>query len=367
LGRDPGRQAGRGHEESGAALRTRARLAQRARRLAVRARPRRSHGHSPQVDPGTVSISTSLVITEVAAAVIERPGEFLLAKRPEGKPYPGYWEFPGGKIERGESARDALARELREELGIEVREATPWVTRVYAYTHATVRLHFFRVTAWSGEPRPLEDQAIAWQRVGQPDVAPMLPANAPILAALALPAVMVVSSAQASGLDAWIADLTDAAMREPLLVQIREKRWDRQRMQHLLSRALARAEPFGARIVVNSDCGDFPQATGIHLTAGALMRASARPAHALAGASCHDERELDHAAALGLDYVVIGPVKPTKSHSGAAPLGWDRFEALARDRPMPSFAIGGLTRADLSEARLRGAHGVALLGAAFER
>jgi 8-oxo-dGTP diphosphatase len=114
-------------------------------------------------------------ITEVAAAVIERPGEFLLAQRPEGKPYPGYWEFPGGKIERGEDARAALVRELREELGIEVREATPWITRVYAYTHATVRLHFFKVTRWEGEPQPLEDQAIRWQRVEAPDVSPMLP------------------------------------------------------------------------------------------------------------------------------------------------------------------------------------------------
>src|SRR4030081_305267 len=144
-------------------------------------------------------------ITEVAAAVIERPGgAFLLAQRPEGKPYPGYWEFPGGKIEPGEDARAALARELREELGIEVREATPWITRVYTYTHATVRLHFFRVRAWDGEPQPLEDQAIAWQRVEAPDVAPMLPANAPVLAALALPDVMVVSNAAADGIEDWI-------------------------------------------------------------------------------------------------------------------------------------------------------------------
>src|SRR5689334_8203321 len=162
-------------------------------------------------------------ITEVAAAVIERPGEFLLAQRPEGKPYPGYWEFPGGKIEPGEDARAALDRELREELGIEVREATPWITRVYAYTHATVRLHFFRVTAWDGEPQPLEDQAIRWQVVGAPDVSPMLPANAPVLAALALPAVMVVSDATAMGIDAWVHKLEARIAEERVLVQLREK------------------------------------------------------------------------------------------------------------------------------------------------
>jgi 8-oxo-dGTP diphosphatase len=305
--------------------------------------------------------------TEVAAAVIERDdGTFLLAQRPVGKPYAGYWEFPGGKIEAGEDARGALVRELREELGIEVREATPWITRVYAYTHATVRLHFFKVTGWHGEPQRLEDQDIRWQRVGAPDVAPMLPANAPVLAALALPAVMIVSNAAAMGIDAWIGKLGERAIDEKLLVQIREKSLNAQQVQHVLSRALARAEPFGSRVVVNSDCGSYPQCDAVHLTARALMQSTSRPARALVGASCHDKAELDHAEGIGVDYAVVGPVKASASHPGAAPMGWERFAALIRDRPMPIFAIGGLARADLAEARRRGAHGVALLGAAFE-
>ncbi|MGZ5110815.1 MAG: Nudix family hydrolase [Usitatibacter sp.] len=305
-------------------------------------------------------------ITEVAAAVIERPdGTFLLAQRPEGKPYPGYWEFPGGKIEPGEDARAALTRELREELGIETREATPWITRVYVYSHATVRLHFFRVIRWDGEPRPLEDQAIRWQRVEAPDVAPMLPANAPVLAALALPAVMVVSNARQQGVDDWINALAERALEEKLLVQVREKGLDRMRVQHVLSRALVRCEPLGSRVVVNSDCGTFPQCDGVHLTSKALMAATNRPAGSLVGASCHDEAQMAQAEKLKLDYVVVGPVKATASHPGGAVLGWERFGQLVRQRPMPSYAIGGLTRNDLPEARRHGAHGVALLSAAF--
>jgi len=304
-------------------------------------------------------------ITEVAAAVIERPGEILLAQRPGGKPYPGYWEFPGGKIEAGEDPRAALVRELKEELDIEVTEATPWITRVYAYTHATVRLHFWRVTAWRGEPKPLEDQDIRWQRVGATDVSPMLPANAPVLSALELPSVMVVSNASADCIDHWIVELSARALGERMLVQIREKGMPRQKVQHLLSRALVRARPFGSVVVVNSDCGTFPQCEGLHLTSRALMALSARPAGSPVGASCHDAAELDHAARLGLDYAVLGPVKETASHPGMSPLGWERFEEVARDRPMPVYAIGGLTRADLAEARRRGAHGVALMRAAF--
>lgn len=304
-------------------------------------------------------------ITEVAAAVIERPGEFLLAQRPEGKVYPGFWEFPGGKIEPGEDARSALVRELREELGIEVKEAAPWITRTYAYTHATVRLHFFRVSAWEGEPRPLEDQAIRWQAVGRPDVAPMLPANAPVLSALALPAVMVVSDAAGMGTDAWVHAIAHAALHERLLVQLREKTFDAQKMQHLLSRTLAHVEAGGSRVVVNGDCGAYPQCGGLHMTSAQLMAVPSRPTASLLGASCHDARELGRAAELGVDYALLGPVKPTASHPDAKPLGWERFAELARERPMPVYAVGGLTRGDLEEARRHGAHGVALRSAAF--
>jgi 8-oxo-dGTP diphosphatase len=305
-------------------------------------------------------------ITEVAAAVIERPdGSFLLARRPEGKPYPGYWEFPGGKIEPGEDPRRALERELAEELDMRITRATPWITRVYAYTHATVRLHFFRVTQWSGEPRPLEGQALSWQRVEAPDVSPMLPANAPVLSALQLPSVMLVTDAQALGIEAWVSKFAGRAFEEQVLVQVREKGAERLRVQHLLQRCLARANPRGSRVVVNSDCGSFPQSDGVHLTSKALMSARERPAARLVGASAHDESELAQAARLGLDYAVVGPVNATASHAGAVPLGWTRFAQLIRHQPMPVYAIGGLTRADLTRARDCGAHGVALRSAAF--
>ena len=96
-----------------------------------------------------MSLGSETKITDVAVAIITRPdGCFLLARRPEGKPYAGYWEFPGGKVEPNERVADALARELKEELGITATDAYPWVTQVFTYPHAKVKLHFYRVTAW---------------------------------------------------------------------------------------------------------------------------------------------------------------------------------------------------------------------------
>ena len=124
-------------------------------------------------------------IIHAAVAVLERPsGEVLLAQRPAGKAWSGWWEFPGGKIESGETAAQALARELQEELGMQVVQASPWLTRTHQYPEKTVRLHFFKVREWLGEPQSLEQQAWSWQNPNQLTVDPLLPANQPIMQAL---------------------------------------------------------------------------------------------------------------------------------------------------------------------------------------
>ena len=134
--------------------------------------------------------ATDRRIVRVAAAVIQRPdGDVLLAQRPPGKPYEGYWEFPGGKLEPGETAHDALVRELAEELGLVVRRAVPWLAQSFVYPHAHVALEFFRVLAWDGEPHGHDGQAFSWQTPGRYTVAPLLPANTRVLAALELPPV----------------------------------------------------------------------------------------------------------------------------------------------------------------------------------
>ncbi len=125
------------------------------------------------------------VVVEVAVGVLIRPdGAFLLTSRPAGKVYAGHWEFPGGKLEPGETVAQALQRELQEELGITIGAATPWKVEMVDYPHALVRLSFCKVFSWTGDLQMREAQAFSWQRLPV-QVGPVLPGTVPVLQWLA--------------------------------------------------------------------------------------------------------------------------------------------------------------------------------------
>ena len=125
-------------------------------------------------------------VVDVAVGILMRPnGEVLLGQRPKGKPYAGYWEFPGGKVEVGESILEALKREFLEELGVTIVAAQAWCGVAYVYPHAHVHLHFYICREWLGQPQSLEGQALAWQgclHEASQAVQPLLPATIPLLA-----------------------------------------------------------------------------------------------------------------------------------------------------------------------------------------
>jgi 8-oxo-dGTP diphosphatase len=297
-------------------------------------------------------------VIEVAAAVVQRAdGSFLLAQRPAGKVYAGYWEFPGGKIEPGEPADKALARELHEELGIDIGPAYPWITRVFIYPHGTVRLQFFKVFVWQNQPHPREDQAIAWQEPAAPMAAPMLPANAPVLASLALPTEYAITAASQYGIADMLCRLERGLERGLKLLQIREPELPEKERQLFTQQSLGLAHRHGCKVLTKSP---FPGADGVHFTASDLMRLKEKPKDRLVAASCHTREELERAMTLELDFAVLGPVKD-KSPA----LGWKRFAELARGATIPVYAIGGLTRADMEDAWRAGAHGVAMIRGAW--
>ena len=309
-------------------------------------------------------------IVEVAAAVMLRADgrEFLLAQRPEGKVYAGYWEFPGGKVEPGESVRAALIRELQEELGILVTACSPWLTRVFTYPHATVRLNFWRVTAWEGEigvTAPLEHAAVDWQETGKPaTVAPILPANDPILKALSLPTTMAITQAEVEGCERQLERLEEALQEGLRLIQVRDKSLPAAQRLWFAGAVTQLAHSHQALVVINDDAALALQvgADGLHLSSSALATCAVRPLDLpWVGASCHTADELARAGQLGLDYALLSPVLPTASHPGHPGLGWPEFERRREGNTLPVLALGGLKREILGTAQAHGAHGIALM------
>lgn len=313
-------------------------------------------------------MSRRRMVLVAACALIDPDGRVLLAQRPEGKSLAGLWEFPGGKVEPGETVHAALARELHEEIGVTIAASGGWLVREHVYEHAHVRLHFRRARIDAASPTPREGQALCWTRVADPEVDPILPATVPLLRWLALPDRYAISHAGAIGVAPFIARLESALAGGLRLVQLREPGMAADEFERLFAAALERCRRHGAAMLVNSvhPSEYWRRADGVHWRAADLAAAPAVPAGlAWQAASCHDAVELARAAAHGADWAVLGPVRETASHPGMPGMGWSAFEALAAQARLPVFALGGVTAADAQPAFLAGAHGLAMIRGIF--
>jgi 8-oxo-dGTP diphosphatase len=297
-------------------------------------------------------------ITEVAVGVLWRAdGAVLLADRPAGKPYAGYWEFPGGKIEPGESVEHALARELNEELGIDIGPAQPWVTFEFDYPHAYVRLHFCRVYDWRGEPQGREGQQLRFFRLDQPLPQPLLPAAQPALRWLTLP----VRAARVDP-DRDLARLlpeVDAALAAGLrLLIVRGESSAASESAHrmAISQIALRAAACGALLMTSGTADDDGN---LHLAEPALADWQRGTGTGWVGVDASSRDTLVQAAARGCDFALLSPVLAANGEPNA-PLGWHGVRALLRHAPLPVFVGGGLSAADLPAAQSAGAHGIVL-------
>jgi len=286
-------------------------------------------------------------VTAVAVGVLVRPdGAVLMADRPDGKPYAGYWEFPGGKIEPGEDVDGALARELHEELGLRIAKPLPWVVLEHDYPHAYVRLHFRRVLHWQGEPRPVEGQRLRFVVPGGPVPAPLLPAAVPAMRWVGLPAVCAWSPGTAGTAAAAVQWLEGALQRGLRLVLWHEPALVPEERARALTGCAQCAAQYGALLLAQPAGGALPReagpAAGWILTAGALRRARVRPPGAWVAALVAREEDLAHAARLGCDFAVAAD--PGLPLDGTAAL--------------PVYACAPAGAAELARARMDGAQGL---------
>lgn len=302
------------------------------------------------------------LIPVAAGVLIDERGRLLIAQRPVGKVAAGKWEFPGGKIEAGETALAALTRELHEELGVTVTRARPLIRFRHEYRDRHVVLDTWVVDAWSGAPASREQQAFAWRALDDVADLDLLPTVAPILAALRLPPHCVFTPPQASAFA-----LLTGLLRLPrgALLRLRQPGMPERDYEALARTLLPAARAAGLKLLLDRDPAMVAAlgADGWHATGAALARYGARPiaADRLFGASVHTAAELRAARIVGADFAVLGPVFETATHPGAAGLGWPGFAERRGEHALPVYAIGGLEPADLPEARRHNAQGIAAI------
>lgn len=302
-------------------------------------------------------------LIHVAVGVLEDThGRVLIARRPEHVHQGGLWEFPGGKVDAGEALEQALRRELWEELAIQVLSAEPLIRIPHHYADKSVLLDVYKVTEFTGQPRGNEGQPVQWVHPLELSQYRFPAANTPILTALTLPDRMLISGAFKSR-DEALRNAERALQGGIRLLQLRCPGLSEQDYTALARPLAALCQDYQAVLMCNTSIAHWRQLGlgGLHLNGRQLRQCSHRPVpdSVLLGASCHDAQSVEQANALGVDYLTLSPVAATASHPDAAPLGWPRFGQLVEQARVPVYALGGMSPADIAQARRLGAQGIA--------
>jgi len=314
------------------------------------------------------------VVHVAVAAIFDERGRVLIARRPKHVHQGGLWEFPGGKVETGETVRAALDRELSEELGIvDVQQARPLIRVRYDYPGKPVLLDVWRVDSFSGEALSIaetgrEGQPLVWVQPHELSGYDFPAANIPIMTAVQLPDCYLVTPNPGDDLPAFLAQLNTCLRDGIRLVQLRAKMLSDDDYLMLARQCQALCGRYDAALMLNADPGFVAEvgAAGVHLDSGRLESLVGRPDVKWVSASCHSSGQLRQAEKLGADFVMLSPVAATASHADIVPLGWGQFQILADLAHCPVYALGGMTPTDRQEAFVYGAQGVAAIRALWD-
>lgn len=304
--------------------------------------------------------------------IVNAEGQILIAKRPDNTHQGGLWEFPGGKVEPGETLLAALDRELFEELDIRVEATSPVIEIIHDYPDKQVHLDVHRVEVWTGNPVGKEGQPTRWVSSKQLSDFQFPAANYPIVNALQLPDRYLITG-EFQDVDDFSDRLSRALSAGITMVVLRAPWLSVDDYSELAELALGICTRGGAKLILSHPhiSAVIPRVAfdGVHLNSAQLgaMASGALGIDAGAsliwGASCHSAEELAQAEALNIDYVSLSPVQVTQSHPERAPLGWQGFTELARQAKVPVYALGGMTATDVAKAKNCGGQGVAAIGA----
>lgn len=299
----------------------------------------------------------------VAAAVVRNDqGEILIARRPATVDQGGLWEFPGGKLAPYETGKQALGRELNEEVGISIEKASPLIRVHHSYPDRAVLLDVWQVDAFSGEAYGREGQAVRWVKEKDLSQYSFPEANKPILKALKLPDHYMITGEAVDDAD-WLSKLQSTLDMGVELIQMRAHGLSEKAFIQRATAALKLTRAAGARLIINAEPSILERvdADGIHLTTERLSHFSSRPVPMgkFLSCACHNSSQLKTALTLQADMATYSPVQETESHPGVEAIGWQAFHDAIEYIPMPVYALGGLGRSDIRRARGLGGQGVA--------
>jgi len=279
----------------------------------------------------------------------------------------GLLEFPGGKVEKNETAEQALRRELQEEINISCKKLVPLIQIPYTYEDRNIFLDVFRVMDHSGSVHANESQILNWIDIKNLDIKKFPNANHGIIKAIQLPSSICITPSAVDNEKEFILQLEKIIHKHSTSIfQLRSHNLNELDYLELAKKCSKLCNKYQTKLILNREL-EFLQkfaANGLHLTSTRLMELSERPASVecldadyLMGASCHTTEEVSHASAIGLDYIFLGPVieKVVDNKLSAINLnmGWEKFNAITRLSLIPVYAIGGLKVADQEVAAIR--------------
>lgn len=314
---------------------------------------------------------TKLVHVAVGV-IVNADGKILIAKRPLSAHQGGLWEFPGGKVDAGETIEQALVRELHEELAIDVLTSQPLIQIRHHYPDKSVLLDVHKITQFLGTPIGNEGQPVEWVDIKELNNFEFPAANLPIISAINLPEKYAITGAHLDEVD-FVARLNRVLTAGVRMVQLRIADFNVDTKRFLLDAAIHVVNQSNANLVVNCSPAEFNRLIelasdknlGLHLNRHHAAAINMRPVggHVLFGVSCHNAEEIVHAQNIGADYLLLSPVLPTASHPSANPLGWDSFRELVELANIPVYALGGVSEKHIKIAQSCGAQGVAGISA----
>ena len=302
----------------------------------------------------------------VVGIIKNTANEVVVTKRKSDAHLGGLLEFPGGKLEANETPKEALQRELKEELDIHVHQCLPLVQVPYTYPEKSILLDVYTIVGYSGSILAKEGQKLTWRGVATLNYEDFPAANYAIIRAIQLPNLISVTPRLNKVTELFLQHFEKVIKKDTIsIIQLRCHELSNSKYIELAEHCAQLCKQYRTKLILNREVGCLEEinAAGLHLTSKRLAATSERPSGRsyLIGASCHNLDDLLHASQINLDYAFLGPVLEKNTNVSKQSLGWNKFHELVKSSRIPVYAIGGLVAADVNIAIRYGGQGVAAI------